>query len=290
MKRFNRLISVLILTILLILPASHSLAAGGIPVTEVSGGINTNMVVDDKIRTAPVPYGDMILKGVIPDHDGLVKFGANAAVSTSEEVIWTNSNGRTYLTAAETLNVRSTDVNDTAAGTGARTVTLSGQTTAFVEITETVTLNGTTSVATTNPFLRIYRVTVDTAGSSEINEGAINIYDNADTALLAQVAASRGQSQMAFWTVPAGKTAFVKQVFAGEGANKRVTVRLYARDNTVTDAAWQLKLEIEVNLAHFEQDFFIPLKFTEKTDLKLVAQSGITGGDVKAGFSLYYED
>jgi hypothetical protein len=281
----------LLLSILLVM-ASYSFAAAPVKIVDATSTATTGVaaVVDNKLRTINLPYGDAIVEGIISGHDGLVKFGANAAVGTTAEVVWTNSNGRTYLTAAETLQVRSTDADDTAAGTGARTVRLYGQTTGFVETTDDVILNGTTSVETSVAFLRIYRVSVLTAGSSEINEGAINVYDNADTALLAQVAVGQGQSQMAFWTVPAGKTAFVKQVFAGEGANKRVNVSLYARDNTITDAAWQLKLEIEVNLAHFEQSFFIPLKFTEKTDLRLMAVSGITGGDVKAGFVLYYED
>lgn len=261
----------------------------GIPFHRVSGGINTSMVVDNKVRTIPLPYGHAIAEGIIANHIGLNKFGHNGNVGTTEEVVWPLSDGHAYLSAAETLQVSSSDVDDTAAGTGARTVLLTGQTTGFIEITETVTLNGTSSVETTSSFLRIYRASVITAGASLTNEGLISIKDNADTVTLAQVVAGRGQSQMAFWTVPAGQKAFIPQIHAAETNNKKVTVRLYARDNTVTDAAWQLRAEIGVNLSDVPRNTFIPLVFTEKTDIELRAVAGLTGGDVLAGFSLYYE-
>jgi hypothetical protein len=287
-KRFIKLIVMLL--ILVALSATHLRAADGIPFVKVGGSINTSMVVDNKIRTIPLPYGHAIAEGIISGHDGLNKFGANANVGTTEELIWTASNGRAYLTAAETLQVSSADADDTSAGTGARTILLTGQTTGYVEITETVTMNGATPVETTNSFLRIYRVQVITAGSSGANEGLISVKDNANTNQLAEVVAGRGQSEMAFWTVPAGKTAFIAEVFVGEAANKRCTIRLYARDNTVTDAAWQFKTAIDVNAASEYAPFFIPLVFTEKTDIRFLGQAASLGADVNVRFGLYYED
>jgi hypothetical protein len=248
------------------------------------------MVVDNKIRTIPLPYGDAIAEGIIPGHAGKIKFGHNAAVGTTEEVIWPLSDGHSYLAAAETLQVSSSDADDTAAGTGARTILLEGLDTNKAELTETVTLNGASSVETTNAFFRLSRVSVITAGTSLTNEGLISVKDNADVVTLGQIVAGRGQSQMAFWTVPADRTAFVKQIFAGESNNKKVTVRLYSRDTTVTDAAWQLKAELVVNLSDVTRNFFIPLKFTEQVDIEMRAVASLTGGDVVAGFVLYYED
>jgi hypothetical protein len=246
--------------------------------------------LDGKLRTLSLPYGDAIAHGIIPDHVGINKFGANESVGTSEELIWPESNGRTYLTSAEQLQVSSTDADDTAAGTGARTVLLTGQTGAYVEITETVTLNGLTAVETVNSFYRIYRAKVVTAGSSGINEGTINIRDNADTNLKALISANRGQSELLFFTIPAGKKGFMPHIQAGESANKRVTIRCYARDNTVTDAAWQLKATLVVNNNESPKPLFIPLVFTEKTDIRFMAESALAGGDVHGSFSLYYED
>lgn len=252
--------------------------------------VQTVSAIDNKLRTLNLPYGDAIAEGIIPGHLPIQKFGYNGSVGTTEELIWPLSNGNTYLSAAETLQVSSDDADDTAAGTGARTVKIYGQTTGFVEITETVTMDGATPVETTSSFLRVYRVEVITAGTSLTNEGLISVKDNGNTNTLATAIAGRGQTQQAAWTVPAGNTLFIRQIFAGESANKRVTVRLYTRDNTVTGAAWQLKAELDVNLSDVTRNFTVPLKVTEKTDVELRGEAGVTGGVVIAGWIGYYED
>jgi hypothetical protein len=248
-------------------------------------------LTDGKLRNIPLPYGDAIAEGVVPGHIGGHKFGANANVGTTEETIWPLSDGHTYFDndAGEILQISSSDVNDTAAGSGARTIEVQGLANDGTYLAETVTMNGTTAVPTVGTYWRLNRVVVVTAGASLTNEGLISVKDNADVVTMGQIVAGRGQSQMAFTTSRANNNLFIKQIHAGESANKRVTVRLYARDTTVTDAAWQLKAEIVVNLSDVARDFFVPLKFGPEVDLELRAVSAITGGDVTAGFIFYEE-
>jgi hypothetical protein len=84
------------------------------------------------------------------------------------ETIWAEGGLYSYLTAATVLKVSSSSVNDTSAGTGARTVELSGLDADYNEISELVTLNGQTPVNTTKLFLRINRMVVRSAGSGGV--------------------------------------------------------------------------------------------------------------------------
>jgi hypothetical protein len=248
--------------------------------------------VDGKIWVANQNYYDMISAGKIPEHFFIHKFGYNGAVGTTEEIIWPPGNGYTYLAAAETLQVSSSDVDDDGdpADTGARTVTIEGLDSNWEEVSDTITMNGTSSVETSVSFLRVFRAYVATAGSSETNEGLISIKDNADTVTLAQIVAGRGQSQMAMWTVPAGHTLFITQLTASESNNKRVRVRLYFCNRATANQAFRLRDELVVNASDASRRYTIPLKFTEKTDIEIRGEEQASGGgDVNAGFEGYYE-
>ena len=97
-----------------------------------------------------------VAKGDYTGYPHVSKFGRNPKVKSSDyETIWDGSNLYPWPTAAETLNVVSTDADDTSAGTGARTVEIEGLNSSWAVITETVSMNGTTNVTTTNSFLRV---------------------------------------------------------------------------------------------------------------------------------------
>lgn len=92
----------------------------------------------------------------------------------------------TEQTSGAQRSIKSASVNDTAAGTGARTVkityyTLASDGTIAGPYYETVTLNGTTAVATVaSNIALIERMDVATAGSGGVAAGAISLYtDNA---------------------------------------------------------------------------------------------------------------
>jgi hypothetical protein len=267
--------------------------AGGIPITRVGDGISTDMVKNGNLFIISQNYYDAIADSKVPNHFPIDKFGTNTAVGAAEEIVWTAGNGYTYLSAAETLQVSSSDVDDDGdpAGTGARTVTIEGLDANWALVSDTITMNGTTSVETTVEFLRVFRAYVVTAGSSETNEGLISIKDNADTVVMAQIVAGRGQTQMAIWTVPANNNSFIAQIHASESNNKKAIVRFYTRDNAIANPSWRLRTsEIFVNLSDATRPLVVPLKITEKTDIEVRAVCASTGGEVTAGFLGYYEE
>ena len=81
-----------------------------------------------------------ITRGLIDEYEEIHKFGTSDAVGTTFVPI---ARGNVYQTptTAQALEVVSTDANDTAAGTGARTVTVIGLDSTWQEITQTVPMN-----------------------------------------------------------------------------------------------------------------------------------------------------
>lgn len=73
------------------------------------------------------------------------------------------------------LDVTSSDANDAAAGTGARTIKIYGLDAAGKQLIETVTLNGQTAVTTTGLFWRVFGAQVVTAGTGRKNAGDLYI-------------------------------------------------------------------------------------------------------------------
>lgn len=95
------------------------------------------------------------------------KFGRNQDVdSSANETVWAAGGLYTFASGAEDLEILSDDANDTAAGTGARTVRIVGLDANYNEFIDTYTLNGTTAVAMNQrQYLRVHRCVVVSAGT-----------------------------------------------------------------------------------------------------------------------------
>jgi hypothetical protein len=120
------------------------------------------------------------------------------------------------LPAAEAaVLVTSNDVNDTAEGTGARTIVINYLDDAFAEKSETVILDGTTGVATTaTDIYRIISAYVASAGSGGTNAGDIYITDATSTYNYAIIEGGQNIDRKAVYTVPAGKTLYITSMSA----------------------------------------------------------------------------
>jgi hypothetical protein len=151
--------------------------------------------------------------------------GYNPSVSTTASTVW--SGGATsyvQLTSGTALEVVSASANDTAAGTGARTVVVDGLDASYVPFSETVTLNGVTPVALTNTSaVAINRTYVATAGSGLVNAGKIDVRAVSGAAVKSSIqslAESSGRSADFVYTVPASCYGLLRKI------------QFYARTNT----------------------------------------------------------
>ena len=241
------------------------------------------------------PFNLQIARGQIAYHKSIFKFGFNPDVDDSLETVWAEGGLYGYLTSATVLKISSSSANDTSAGTGARTITISGLDANYDEISESVTLNGQTAVNTTQSFLRVFRMIVDTAGSGGQNAGVIyagtgTVTSGVPANKYGTIAVGDNQTLMCFWTVPRGYTAYLYQVDISmntEVANKYGTVSLVARPE---GGAFNTKDKFVLSQDIIHQEFKHPIKFAEKTDLEVRAIASSSNADlaVSAGLDIVY--
>ena len=203
----------------------------------------------------------------------IIKFGENLDVDGSMETIWDGGGLYTYLTSAGVLTVTSTDGDDAAAGTGARTVTVEGLDANYNQVSETLTVGGG---AGSVEFFRVFRVFVATSGSSGTNEGTISIAQGATT--LAQIrtvgtpsSTGLGQTFMSIYTVPAGYTGYIFDwnVSTAKADGDVFLVKRGHNDN----GTWRSQDVMHTNQNSIERNYKFPLKIEEKADIEVRALS-----------------
>ena len=160
------------------------------------------------------PFGLQVSRSQIDGHTDVIVFGYNPDVDTAEESIWPNGGTVPHPTVASVLKISSTSADDTSAGTGARTVFISGVNGSFNTVSETVILTGQTEVNTVNLYLYVNEFYVVTVGSGGANAGDINAGTGTVTAgvpavLYDMIATSFNQRTTAHYCVPAGFTGYM---------------------------------------------------------------------------------
>lgn len=124
--------------------------------------------------------------------------------ATVPETVWPLGGLVAFRSAAAVVEIVSSNAADAATGTGARTVRIDGLDADYVEVSETLTLNGTTPVVGVVEFLRINSVVVVTAGTGKVNAGNITLRDSGAGTTRSYIDAGRGRAEVGVFTVPAG--------------------------------------------------------------------------------------
>ena len=245
------------------------------------------------VSTQGKPWNLQVSQGLIAGTKTVFKFGFNAALGTTEETVWAGSTLYAYPPSASTMTVSSSSTLDTAAGTGARTVTISGLDASYNEQSETITLNGQTAVNTAGTYIRVNRGFVVTAGSTATAQG--NIYIGTGTVttgvpanIYALIGLGDNQTLMALWTVPAGYTAYLESAYINAGdtsATQYIIARFMQRQ-----LGGVFRTASKVTLHDGVGNFFdtIPPSFPEKTDLEVRAVSSAGTNQVGSSFTLVY--
>jgi hypothetical protein len=237
--------------------------------------------------------------GSVPGATFIDLYGYNGAIPATFEAVWPESADYIPLQAALSAPYcASTSAADAAAGTGARTIRVTGITTTFAAFSETVTLNGQTSVvlATAN-ILLIHDAEVLTAGSGLMNAGAIACGTGANTAgdpavvhlfipISSETAVTGVGNRAAqfFYGVPAGYTMLCKNfqagsVFATAASSLQIRIEGYTNSNGIH------KQYLGVNISNAGGNPSISrqiVKFPEKTIIigKLAGPTGSNTGPV----------
>ena len=230
-----------------------------------------------------------VARGQIQGHRNVTVFGFNGDVDTTQVTVWPLPSLITFPADALQMTVSSTNANDTAAGTGARTVVVQGVDANYNEVTETVALNGQTAVTMSASLLRVNYAYVATAGSG--NSAAGDIYIGTGTVTAGVPATTYDIIKFDYnvtttgsYTVPAGYTAYVSQGLFSAGQTtgaSPVQGRLLTRgvDNIRRTAA-----VTTVNNGVANYVFEYPLAVSEKTTLEATAVGTANNNSVSSMF------
>jgi len=244
---------------------------------------------------------------VFPHISTVHKFGAVTLGGTALTPVCQGGFYRTpQVGATVELCCWSDDADDTAAGAGAREVTIQYLDSTGYEKTATIATNGTSeSSETVTDVWRLYRAWVSKSGtyatqSAASQQGSITIAvtDGSKTgevwAQIPEIGTSGiavGQSLIGMYTVPRGKTAYITSSTIAVDSNKSVDVYFFARSNideTAAPYSGTMRLKnlytgvsgvVEINHKTFE-------KYNELTDIGFFAV-GALNDDVSVEFELY---
>lgn len=227
-------------------------------------------------------YFHQIGLGTIPGHRRIVGLGNNPNVDTTTlpEDITSAGGLYVFMDTASALEIVSDSANDTAAGTGARSVTIMGLDASYKEVNQVVTLNGLTPVAVPLPLLRVNRLVIATAGSGRTNAGTITCRRISDGLGQRTMPVGFGVSRASMYSVPAGYTLSVNQYFAsinrtGGTARSASMITMHQTAAGVQFSPFEFTVESSAPM------FFESLPgtiITEKMDFWLRCQSVSTNG------------
>ena len=239
-----------------------------------------------------------VRKGNIAGHAMVHKFGRNAAVPNGVWEFVSNLRHTGWpLSAATTVRVKAGDVADTAAGAGAREITVQGIDDSFNEVTEAIaTAGASASSATSTSFWRVHRAWVSAAGVyGNANTAAVTIENGAGGTDVIQIAIGEGQTQFCGWTVPIDKTAYLLGIHFQVDSIKPADFRAFTRENIDDTSA---PLSSKRLIQHFdglaEGFHYVPrapeLVLPAKTDIWVEAEGRGGTTEVTAGFEILVID
>jgi len=226
-----------------------------------------------------------VAAGITTQIANVHKFGAVVTTSATYDTVWSFGGPYTFPSTAGIITATSSSTQDKSGGTGAITVRLQGLDANYNEVEEDFILNGTVGVAGTVEFLRTHRAFVLTGNNDNNNVGAINFTHS--VGVTCQIAAGMGQSQVTFYTIPAGKSGYLRSFAATMNKNPENPVRLFQKKPD--GGVFRLASELNLYNSNMHTTYSIPLYFTEKTDIEVRTYTG-SNATVSSMFDLLIVD
>jgi len=239
-----------------------------LPVLEVYMGIYSSATR----QGAYEPFDLQVSRNQIDGHIGLEIFGYTTAIgSTAQGPMWEGQtlSGGLYVPPASAAPL--VLVSDSATDDTTRSVVIEGLDANFAPLTETIALNGTTNVTTTNSFLRINQMSM----FNSTNTGNVTAKIGAST--YAKINAGVGQTQMSIYTVPAGYTFYLSYVqydaSIGFTSSNYMIAQEYNKINSGPRSGHITLLNQSTFVQKQEVPFTVPVEHIEKTDLQFCVKA-----------------
>lgn len=180
-----------------------------------------------------------ITRGIDPEYEEIHKFGTYDNIGGTFVPI---ARAGVYATpiAATALEIVSTSANDTAAGTGARSITIEGLDGSWLRVNQTIPTNGLTPVPVPIDLIRGFQMYVEDSGTyasqaAPSHVGTITLRGAGVGPTWLQIESTvfpRGHSQCGAYTVPIGKSAIVFPHYISVDSNKTANIIFFNRAET----------------------------------------------------------
>lgn len=178
----------------------------------------------------PPDFYQKLGEGDVQGYKSVTKLGFNPAVGTTAELVSgvAGLSSPFMPTVATRVEAVSASANDTAAGTGVRSILITGLDASLNEIQEVITLNGATPVASVQSFLRVYDAISITCGTYRgTNDGNITIRVISGGATILVILAGQSTSLSSHFCVPAGRSLYFHWFFAALEGSKNVSLTFW---------------------------------------------------------------
>lgn len=250
----------------------------------------------------------LMARDAIGNTEVVHKFGGYDAVGTVDTPICGLGIYRTPQVAGATaLRVKAGNAADTAAGVGAREITLEGlDATGAFQITTLATAGASASANTSVNFLRLVRAYVSASGvyadpniTAVPSQAATIVIENAagteDWAnLILDAAVGHCQTQIACYTVPLGKRAFVQSLTFQVDTTRSADVVFQFRENILQTAApysaARTIMHIDELQDRWELTHKFPLFLQPLTDILFLGSVVSGTGDINIAYDIILED
>ena len=258
---------------------------------------------DGDISISDNSSGLAIAQGNVTGVSNVNKFGNAPDFDTGdgEVYVWdgaddANENLMTYTfsTTADIDRLSSSSASDT------MPIEVQGLDANYDLINQTITLTGQTPVALTTPLIRVFRLknvgAVDIIGRVYcfVNVATTGGVPNTLTNIRALIDNGSNQTEMAIFTVPAGKTGYIDEVYASTAGGSRASNYIIKLRIRPFGQVFQLKHRRAINdNKDLTKVFKTPEVALEKSDIIMTAQAvatNITGSSVSAGFGIKLVD
>ncbi len=237
------------------------------------------------IRTPIVDFDVLAAAGQVRGVENKAQVGFNNSVGSTIEDIWPPGGILQTLSAAETMDVVSASTADVfTSGTGAHTVLIKGLDTDFLEIEESLNLNGTTIVPTANQYIRVESCRVTAAGSGEENAGDITLTSNPSATLQCFVGATLNNDQQVQYTVPANKFAVFTQFLMETQKDQQGFINLWVRQ---FGEVYVLGRNWNVYQSSLTSPLTTPLAAPPKSDITMRGVK-VTAGDIEIACNMNF--
>jgi len=191
-------------------------------------------------------------------------FGYQTSVTTSFIPAWEFASAYTYPVSAITMTVTSASASD-----DGKTLLIQGLDANYVEISDTVTINGGGDINTNIPFFRINDVIL-TSGTT--NVGLITIQNTGKTVNYAGIRAGDGRNQASIYTVPANKEFYLYRIDAFSNDSTAAKPGLF-RNFSQNSNGQQYVVARTTFFNQMNIQRRIPFKYNEKTDIQFQLQT-----------------